>query len=126
MRKLGVFTALTLSGMTVACAERLASPAMIPKSAPTQRAEFKSRNNNVELRPQAKKATENTGKHLASRDKGMLPSTSIEPKQRPEHQAPLPQAFHKPTVTLTRRDPPLVAARPPRSDPAELDPPSQP
>jgi hypothetical protein len=44
MRKLGVFTALALSGMTAACAERLASPAMIPEPASIQRPEFKSRN----------------------------------------------------------------------------------
>jgi hypothetical protein len=121
MRKLGVFTALALSGMTAACAERLASPAMIPKPASIQRPEFKSRNNNVELRPQAKKATENTRKHLAVRDKGILPSTSNVPNQRSGHRAPLPQTSPEPQETSIERDPPVVAARPPHPEPAELN-----
>ncbi len=121
MRKLGVFTALALSGMTSACAERLASPAMMPKPAPARAAEFKSQPNIVETRRQAKKITEDTRKHSTIHVREILPSTSVRPEQQPAPQAPLPQVSPGPQEPLIRRDPPLLAALPPRAEPAEAN-----
>jgi hypothetical protein len=121
MRKLGVFTALALSGMTSACAERLASPAMMPKPAPAQAAEFKSQPNTVEPRRQAKKVMEDTRKHSAIRVREVLPSPSLRPEQRPAPQARLPQVSPGPQEPLIGRDLPLLAALPPRAEPAEAN-----
>jgi len=121
MRKLGVLTALALSGMTAACAERLASPSMMPKPAPARPAEFKSRPNTVETRRQAKRIMEDARKRSAIRVREVLRSTSVRLEQRPEPQARLPQVSPGPQEFLIERDPPLLAALPPRSEPAEAN-----
>jgi hypothetical protein len=119
MRKLGVLTALALSGLTAACAERLASPAMTSKPAPASRAETNLRPNNVETRREAEKITEDIRKPTAIRVQEALPSTSARPEQRPEPQVPLPQVPREPQETLIEHASPVDAALPPRPEPAE-------
>jgi hypothetical protein len=121
MRKLGVLTALALSGMTAACAERLASPAMMPKPAPARAAEFKPRPNTGETRRQAKKVMEDTRKRSAIRVREVLPNTSVRPEQRPEPLTSLPHVLRGHQETQLQHDPPVVAVLEPRPEPAEAN-----
>jgi hypothetical protein len=116
MHRLGVLATLTLIGMT-ACAERLVSPALIPKPASAPEAELKPRQNKVGVRRQVQKITEDTSKHLAIRPQPAAPSAGVKPQQQPATQSSLPQASQQPQATPGGRD--AVAAPPPPSEPAE-------
>jgi hypothetical protein len=119
MRKLGVFTALALSGMTVSCAERIVSPAAIPKPALSPKAALEPRPDNVEARRQVEKITEDARRRSAIRSRQAISRPSVKPEQRPETQAPQPQVSQQPQETSIWPDPPTVAALPPPLEPAE-------
>jgi hypothetical protein len=109
MRKLGVFTALALSGMTASCAETLVGSAIIPSPAPAPRAEAKPRSNNVEAKRQAPQ-----------------PQVSQQPQEIPiRHEPPAVATFPPPPEPA---DPnfPVAALIPPPPEPAEPTFPSAP
>jgi hypothetical protein len=118
MRKLGVFAALVLSGMT-ACAERIVSPAAIPEPALSPTAAPKPRPDNVEARRQAEAIAEDARKRSAVRSRQAISNPSVKPEQRPETQAPLPQVSQQSRETPIWREPPVSAALPPPPEPAE-------
>jgi hypothetical protein len=117
MRKLGVFTALALSGMTASCAERMVNPAVIPKPAPAPKAAPEPRPNNLEARRQAERIAEDDRGRSAIRPRQVIPSASVKPEP-PKPQAPQPQAPQQPRETSVSPDPPAAAALPPLPEPA--------
>jgi hypothetical protein len=118
MRKLGVFTALALGGMTASCAERMVNPAVAPKP-PPQKIVPKLRTNPVGVRRQAETMTEDARKRAALHSSQANLSAGVRPEQPHEPQAPLPRVSQQPKDTSISPDRPMVAARPPPSEPAE-------
>jgi hypothetical protein len=112
MHKLGVCTALALSGVTASCAERIVNPAVIPKPPPSIAAP-KPQPHERDARRQAETIAEDTRKHSAIRSRQVLPSASVGPAQPSELQSRLPQAAHQPQGTSISPNPPAVAALPP-------------
>jgi hypothetical protein len=118
MRKLGVFTALALSGMTVSCAERMVHPAVIPQPTPPKAAS-KPRPHDVEARRQAETLAEDARMRSVIRTPPVTASASVKPEPSPEPQAPLPQVSQQPKEAPISREPPAAVALPPPPEPAE-------
>jgi hypothetical protein len=118
MRKLGVFTALALTGMTVSCAERVMRSDAIPKPAVTLEAIPKPRPNNVQASPQAQKVEEDSRRHSSIRPRQVSPSSSLGSEQPPQPEVP-PQASHRRQQALIQRELPAAAALPPPLEPDE-------
>lgn len=108
MRKVELFAALALSGLTVSCAERAITPATTSTPVPPEAA-HKARPRNVEARRRAEKDIDDAF-HQAM----LHPSPKTEHPPGPE--APPPQASQPPQETPTQ---PVVVALPPPPEPAE-------
>lgn len=118
MRKLGVFTALALSGIISSCAERMVNPAVIPKP-PLPKAAPETRTSNVEARRQAERIAKDARKRSAIGSRPVSPDSSVTPEQRPTTQAQPPQEVQQPQGTPISRTPPVNAALPPPPEPSE-------
>jgi hypothetical protein len=117
MRKLGALTILALSWITASCAERIASPAVLPKSPPSKAAS-KPQPHTLEAWRQAVMNTAEAGKHPAVRSRQVPPSANVNPMEPSSPQAPL-QASQGSQRTPISPSPPAVAALPPLLEPAE-------
>ncbi len=111
MRKLGVFTAVALSGILVSCAERVVSSAGISKPAPE--AAPQPRPNKVVPGRQAGRIAERNTNHLAARPRQANPSAGVKPEQLPIPQAPLAQTSQQPQEPPIGREPPMSTVLPP-------------
>ena len=112
MRNRGVVTTLVLSGMLVACAQRVVPPANIAEPAP---APSKAAPNPPGARPQVAAIREEPRKHSAVRTRRVVVDARME--QPREALAAKPQTSEAEREQW--RDPPPVAALPPPSEPAE-------
>lgn len=117
MRKLALFSALALSGIT-ACAERIVSPAAMPEPALVPEAPPKSRPSNVNVRRQAERATEDTRKRSASPSRPAPPSASVKADRPLPPEAPPPQVLEQPPEPDASNFPYSVLMPPP-PQPAE-------